>query len=133
MAKHLQIKEKKNDKKKKQKKQKTKKLKIIILLMVMLGVSLIIWKEMAPKINQAGSIKETSNTINGVVQRFNSGVIGTLEIPAINLSETEIYEGTDAATLQKGIGHYTNTSIWSGNVALASHDIRERNKSGTLF
>ena len=34
----------------------------------------------------------------------------------------KIYQGTDSATLKKGAGHFTNTSIWNGNVSLAAHN-----------
>lgn len=52
---------------------------------------------------------------------YSGGNLGTLNIPAIDLS-VKIYQGTDAATLKKGVGHFTETSIWDGNVALAAHN-----------
>jgi len=52
---------------------------------------------------------------------YKGGHLGTLKIPAIDLS-VKIYQGTDSATLKKGIGHFTNTSIWDGNVSLAAHN-----------
>lgn len=52
---------------------------------------------------------------------YSGGNLGTLKIPAIDLS-VKIYQGTDAATLKKGVGHFTETSIWDGNVALAAHN-----------
>ena len=33
-----------------------------------------------------------------------------------------MYEGTDSATLAKGAGHFTDTSIWDGNVSVAGHN-----------
>ena len=52
---------------------------------------------------------------------YSSGHLGTLKIPAIDLS-VKIYEGTDSDTLHKGVGHFEDSSIWSGNVALAGHN-----------
>ena len=48
-------------------------------------------------------------------------VIGTLEIPKINL-KAQIKEGVDLDTLKTDIGHFPNSSIWNGNIALASHN-----------
>ena len=33
-----------------------------------------------------------------------------------------VYQGTDSATLAKGVGHFEETSIWDGNIALAAHN-----------
>ena len=52
---------------------------------------------------------------------YSNGHLGTLKIPAIDLS-VKIYEGTDSDTLHKGVGHFKDSSIWSGNVALAGHN-----------
>ncbi|MDE7260645.1 MAG: class D sortase, partial [Oscillospiraceae bacterium] len=52
---------------------------------------------------------------------YGDGSLGTLKIPSIGVN-TRIVQGTDSAALAKGIGHFTDTSIWSGNVCLASHN-----------
>ena len=52
---------------------------------------------------------------------YKNGSLGTLEIPAIRLS-VDIFEGTDAAVLKRGAGHFPDTSIWDGNVGLAAHN-----------
>nr|WP_326184166.1 class D sortase [uncultured Oscillibacter sp.] len=52
---------------------------------------------------------------------YSAGHLGTLKIPAIDLT-VKIYEGTDSAALKKGAGHFEETSIWDGNVALAAHN-----------
>lgn len=52
---------------------------------------------------------------------YADGSLGTLEIPAIDLS-VKVYQGTDAAALRKGAGHFEETSIWGGNVVLAGHN-----------
>ena len=52
---------------------------------------------------------------------YKGGHLGTLKIPAIDLT-VNIYQGTGSDTLKKGAGHFTNTSIWNGNVSLAAHN-----------
>lgn len=52
---------------------------------------------------------------------YEAGHLGKLEIPAIGLS-VRIYQGTDSSALKKGVGHFEDTSIWDGNVALAAHN-----------
>lgn len=49
------------------------------------------------------------------------GSVGTLEIPSLGL-RVKVYEGTDGAQLDKGVGHFPSTSIWDGNVAIAGHN-----------
>ena len=49
------------------------------------------------------------------------GSLGTLTIPAIGVN-TKIYEGTSTASMAKGAAHFSDTSIWDGNVCLAAHN-----------
>ena len=48
--------------------------------------------------------------------------IGTLTIPKIDLYNIPICESVELETLSKSIGHFENTSIYEGNVGLASHN-----------
>lgn len=50
-----------------------------------------------------------------------NNIIGKLKIPKIKV-EAPIKEGTTADILKESIGHFSNTSYWNGNVALASHN-----------
>lgn len=52
---------------------------------------------------------------------YADGSIGELSIPNIGV-RVRVYEGTDSTQLAKGVGHFSGTSIWSGNVALAGHN-----------
>lgn len=52
---------------------------------------------------------------------YSDGSLGTLKIPSIGLT-VKVYEGTDTAALAKGAGHFTDTSIWSGNICVAGHN-----------
>lgn len=56
--------------------------------------------------------------------------IGTLTIPDILLDNVPIKEGTELSTLSSAIGHFTSTSLYAGNVGLASHNGGE---SGDFF
>ena len=62
---------------------------------------------------------------------YSNGSLGTLKIPAINLT-VKVYQGTDSAALKKGAGHFTNTSIWDGNVCFASHNRGTNNYFGKI-
>ena len=52
---------------------------------------------------------------------YSGGHLGTLKIPSIGVN-VKVYEGTGTAPMQKGAGHFTDTSIWDGNVSLAGHN-----------
>lgn len=52
---------------------------------------------------------------------YSAGHLGTLKIPALNLS-VKVYQGTDSKTLARGAGHFTDTSLWDGNCCLAAHN-----------
>ena len=52
---------------------------------------------------------------------YSGGYLGTLKIPAIDVN-VKVYQGTDSNQLAKGAGHFKDTSIWDGNVALAGHN-----------
>ena len=62
---------------------------------------------------------------------YSNGSLGTLKIPSIGLT-VGVYEGIGSAPLLKGAGHFTNTSIWDGNVALAGHNRGVRNDFGKI-
>ena len=48
--------------------------------------------------------------------------IGTLTIPDILLNNAPIRESVELSTLSETIGHFPSTSIYEGNVGLASHN-----------
>ena len=48
--------------------------------------------------------------------------IGTLTIPDILLDNAPIRESVEVSTLSQTIGHFPSTSIYEGNVGLASHN-----------
>lgn len=52
--------------------------------------------------------------------------IGVLTIPDILLENAPIRESVELSTLNETIGHFPSTSIYEGNVGLASHNSGER-------
>lgn len=52
---------------------------------------------------------------------YSGGHLATLKIPTLGVS-VKVYQGTDTATLAKGAGHFPDSSIWDGNVAVAGHN-----------
>lgn len=68
--------------------------------------------------NDNGSVGFTDVTS---ASYYKNGSLGTLKIPAIGVN-SKIVEGTSNASLAKGIGHFTSTSIWDGNVCVAAHN-----------
>ena len=52
--------------------------------------------------------------------------------PRLPLLSAKIYQGTDNAAMRKGAGHFTETSIWYGNVAFAGHNRGSSNYFGKI-
>lgn len=52
---------------------------------------------------------------------LNDNIIGIIEIPKLDLI-APIQEGTSQEILKEAVGHFSESSFWTGNVALASHN-----------
>lgn len=52
---------------------------------------------------------------------YEDGSIGSIYIPKLNKS-IKVYDGESLENMQKGIGRFTSTSAWDGNVGLAAHN-----------
>ena len=82
------------------------------------------------------AIGDNSNLNDNVIEELNQkeinydDTIGKLTIPDILLKDAPIKESVELSTLSEAIGHFTNTSIYSGNVGLASHN---SGSSGDFF
>ena len=59
------------------------------------------------------------------------GSIGTLVIPSLGI-RYKAYEGTDSATMHKGVGHFPSTSAWNGNIGLCGHNRGSRHSIGSI-
>ena len=52
---------------------------------------------------------------------YKDGSIGTVKIPSLGIN-MKVWEGETADSMKKGLGHYTSTSAWDGNVAVCGHN-----------
>ena len=49
------------------------------------------------------------------------GSIGTLKIPSLNIN-MKVWEGETNSSMAKGLGHYSSTSSWDGNIGVCGHN-----------
>jgi sortase A len=70
-----------------------------------------------------GLLPSTSQTtaLNTAPQLYEDGTIGTLYVERTGQT-VKVYEGEDLSNLKIGAGHFSATSAWDGNVALAGHN-----------
>ena len=68
-------------------------------------------------INQ--TIPPSNNAIELGSLLYDDGTLGTLAIPKISLN-VKVHEGEN--NLEKGVGHFTDTAVFTGNVAIAGHN-----------
>lgn len=52
---------------------------------------------------------------------YKDGSIGTVKIPSLKIN-MKVWEGETAESMKKGLGHYSSTSAWNGNVAVCGHN-----------
>ena len=64
---------------------------------------------------------QNNNNRVTTVTPFNDGTIGRIMIPALN-RVASVRPGLALSTLDLYVGHFSNTSQWDGNIALASHN-----------
>ena len=62
-----------------------------------------------------------AQTLNTAAIQYSDGSIGTLAIPRFNVNE-KVYEGETLANLAKGLGHFSCTSAFDGNVGICGHN-----------
>jgi len=62
-----------------------------------------------------------TTTLNTVPWAYEDGSIGTLTVHKLNRTVT-VFPGENQANLSRGAGHFSSTSAWDGNVALAGHN-----------
>ena len=49
------------------------------------------------------------------------GSIGTLKIPSLDIN-MKVWEGETKRSMKKGLGHYSSTSAWDGNIGVCGHN-----------
>lgn len=59
------------------------------------------------------------------------GSIGTLVIPSLGI-RYKAYDGTDSASMRKGVGHFPSTSAWNGNIGLCGHNRGSSHNIGAI-
>ena len=78
---------------------------------------------MSTVINATSDITQTilpsNNSIEPGSLLYDDGTLGTLKIPKLGLN-VKVYEGEN--NLEKGVGHFTDTAVFAGNVAIAGHN-----------
>lgn len=97
---------------------------ILIILIITLKNSYLKYKEKELIERVSTKLEEVSNeNINqSQAQEIKIGdEIGIIIIPSIEV-KASIVEGTNQEILKYAVGHFENTQIWDGNVALASHN-----------
>lgn len=52
---------------------------------------------------------------------YKDGSIGTVKIPSLKI-DMKVWEGETATSMKKGLGHYTSSSAWNGNVCVCGHN-----------
>ena len=52
---------------------------------------------------------------------YKDGSIGTVKIPSLKIN-MKVWEGETAESMKKGLGHYSSTSAWNGNVSVCGHN-----------
>lgn len=58
-------------------------------------------------------------SVSGMAYR--DGSIGTVSIPRLGLN-VKVWEGETSTSMAKGLGHYSSTSGWAGNVGVCGHN-----------
>ena len=53
---------------------------------------------------------------------LSNGAIGRISIPEIGVKNYYVWEGETTASMKKGVGHFTETSVWNGNVGICGHN-----------
>lgn len=61
----------------------------------------------------------------------NDGNIGTLKINAIDL-KLKVYEGTSEESMKKGLGHFSTSDYFEGNICIAGHNRGVNSNFGKL-
>ena len=59
------------------------------------------------------------------------GSIGTLKIPSLNIN-MKVWEGETNTSMAKGLGHYSSTSGWDGNVGVCGHNRSAKYTIGSI-
>ena len=73
-----------------------------------------------PGINEFPTCPQPAYTSADGMKR-SDGSIGTLKIPSLGIN-MKVWEGETNSSMRKGLGHYSSTSAWDGNVGVCGHN-----------
>ena len=51
-----------------------------------------------------------------------NGAVGRISIPAIGIRNYYVWEGETTSSMKKGVAHFSDTSVWNGNVGICGHN-----------
>lgn len=87
----------------------------------------------APVIPETPQITVPSTPAYTSVQgmAYKDGSIGTLKISKLGIS-VKVWEGETTTSMAKGLGHYSSTSAWDGNVGVCGHNRGAKYNIGTI-
>lgn len=72
-----------------------------------------------PQIPSTSYQPSAYTSVDGMERK--DGSIGTLKIPSLNIN-MKVWEGETNASMAKGLGHYSSTSGWDGNIGVCGHN-----------
>lgn len=78
-----------------------------------------IYEETANNLEQYEQYGLTYTSVDGMERK--DGSIGTLKIPSLNIN-MKVWEGETNTSMAKGLGHYSSTSGWDGNIGVCGHN-----------
>jgi len=73
-----------------------------------------------PAIPTAPAVQQPAYT-SSEGMAYKDGHIGTIKIPSLKIN-MKLWEGETNASMNKGLGHYSSTSAWDGNVGMCGHN-----------
>ena len=66
-----------------------------------------------------GGAETAYTSVSGM--KRSDGSIGTVKIPSLGITR-KVWEGETTTSMSKGMGHYSATSAWDGNVGVCGHN-----------
>lgn len=84
----------------------------------------------APAAPTAPTVQQPAYTsVEGMA--YQGGSIGTVKIPSLGIN-MKLWEGETDASMKKGLGHYSSTSAWDGNVGVCGHNRGSKYAIGSI-
>lgn len=112
------------DKREKLNKKKYITISIIILILIAVSITfniICLIESVSPSVSSEEIKNLEVNTEISHSFEFEDGIIGYIQIEKIGL-KAPIKEGTEEETLNKYVGHFTETALLDGNVCFAAHN-----------